>query len=709
MDALASPSAAEVDSAVAEAIFSMHNAGRPVYSTPDEDAFVAFAAFLGTQVSEARELLLRTAAAQVSGDFAWNRPFARVTRDLHESSTGSLNAPPGLATIAVLSLAADSMHAAGGMAAHNYYGRLHGLLDTPEGKKKAVESGYREHGEDLWDALNAWLEAWEGERGIPTAYVVGTMRYVGLALSQALIRRADRDKLPRVFLDEGLPPGYRMAPSDMEATLDEWMPRHPPLFSQSLRALWSNPMARERIAGVACLELESWDGSGFSGVGLDSNGPASQVRLIAHLTSFPRNAVSFDLSVPVRGARGRVPLTIDTAEGAASVLFRPHTAGTLCLDDPDAIDVESLLSDELRITGEAPGLHWRRPRRVVPLRFDELQRAFVEVETAHLGETTLVLAADVTRSKVSELLGAVARRGWSQLPPGTRGMPSGWSAYRDVQILARAEGPVPLDLYPLLPRASVSLVLSGGLALPGLLRKWSSLAPPSVHAVSPAADSLTVEVSRGTRAGECLVSESVAASVAIVELADHDLADGDYLVAVKVSGAASPSATALLRLRSGNSPRLRRPELRLSYQPGSGGLWPIAAIVGGNVEHVDGARVEIPRGTRPGSLGPMTAAAPRSSGRTPGPQRLALKVGLALGHDSCMRTGMHRMVIPPALGGVPATRSVDGRCATCGLIKRYPTNPAAAVAMKTRSTARKPPAPLDLGQIPEIRALDAAT
>ena len=54
----------------------------------------------------------------------------------------------------------------------------------PSGARQAfrdVARLVRDHGEALWDALNSWLEAWEGERGIPTAYVVGTMQYVGLA------------------------------------------------------------------------------------------------------------------------------------------------------------------------------------------------------------------------------------------------------------------------------------------------------------------------------------------------------------------------------------------------------------------------------------------------------------------------------------------------------------------------------------------------
>ena len=184
------------------------------------------------------------------------RNHSRSWRDVPGHIVG-LDTPPGVTTLAALSLAADSMHAAGEMAAHNYYGRLHELLGTPAHRRTAVESSYRDHAEDVWDTLNNWLTAWEGERGVPTAYVVGHWRYVGLPLSQALVRRADRERLITMFAAEGLPPGLRISPADMEADLDSWMPRLPPLFSQTLRALWTNPMARERITSVACLELEA--------------------------------------------------------------------------------------------------------------------------------------------------------------------------------------------------------------------------------------------------------------------------------------------------------------------------------------------------------------------------------------------------------------------------------------------------------------------
>ena len=133
-------------------------------------------------------------------------------------------------------------------------------------------------------------------------------------------------------------------------------------------------------------------------------------------------------------------------------------------------------------------------------------------------------------------------------------MPAGWLAYRGVQVFDRYTGSVHVDLQPLLPRASATLVLSGGFSLPGRLRKWSSLQPPEVQVVTPHATCVRVRVDRGSRLGEPVLERKVEGNVAVVPLADADLKDGEYLITLWVDEDKKPSATSLLRLRSGDSP-----------------------------------------------------------------------------------------------------------------------------------------------------------
>jgi hypothetical protein len=691
-----------VDEALVEALFSASMSGRPVYAVPDAEVIDEVASRLRVPIKDALRLLQQTAAIQV-GIRTGEQPFAKLAHRLH--SAHGLDTPPGLTTLAMLSLAADRMHAEGDMAANNYYGRLHELLDTPDARKFAVENGYRDHAEDLWNALNSWLEAWEGERGVPTAYVVGQWRFVGLPLSQALVRRADREKLAAMFTSEGLPPGYRISPSDMEATLDSWVPRVPPLFSHAFRTLWTNPMARERITAVACLELENWDGSGLKDGDHTESAHGRVARLLVELRKFPRTSLGLDLTFPIQ-ADGSSTLIFNGVSGPEVVALRAAAGGSSRLDDNAAVDMDSVLTDELEATDATGTTYRRRPRRVVPLRFDELQQAWVEEECAQLGETTLVLSARELDKRVGDLLNKVARPGWQQLSDDTNGLPQGWSAFRDVEILDRVGTSIHIDLLPLLPRSAVSLVLSGGLVLPGLLRKWSSLLPPEIHATSSGAASIGIQVHRGSRVSQpadVVVDEASDGGVLVVDLAGRELCDGEYLVTVVTDGATKPSATALLRLRSSETPEIRRVSSRLVYGPSSGPLWPMTAVAARDEPGVDGARVSLD-----GEMSVECSMPPpkeRARRQKDALSEHAVRIGLGLGTNSCMRTGMHRIDVPPALPGIPATHSVEGVCATCGLVKRYPTTAAGADA-KQWAKARKTWQPPDLSAVPRIRVRD---
>jgi hypothetical protein len=140
----------QMDEALAEALFSERGAGRPAYAMPDEEHLAAVGAHLGVPAAEARTLLLDAASLQMGDADGRRMPFARLAERLNSRPQDSLDTPPGLAAIAVLSLAADSMHAAEGMSTNNYYGRLYDLLSTPDASKNAVERGYREYGEKVW-------------------------------------------------------------------------------------------------------------------------------------------------------------------------------------------------------------------------------------------------------------------------------------------------------------------------------------------------------------------------------------------------------------------------------------------------------------------------------------------------------------------------------------------------------------------------------
>ena len=674
--------------ATAAALFGEDKAGEPVYTLAEPGTLARIneaAGLLGEPVAAFCAAVRSTLNLDTTGiaTLRWHQMASA------QHGRNPMNTPPSLPLMVVLTLAAEQMQADSDMAAHNYYGRLHPLLAVPEARQDNLVHDYRVCAEVIWGSLNAWLEAWEGERGVPTAYALGSMRYIGLPMSQAVVRRYDREGLAEVFAAEGLPPGFRMGAPDMELVLDPYATKVPTPLSSQLRRLWTNSSARERIVQAACLELESWTGVARHGDGHVSS--RAGTRLVAYLRTFPRKMIELNLAMPVP-VEGPGRLTFHTSDGEVQVPTVAGPTGTMRLATTDLLSAESLLSDVITGNSEAGGsVVQRRPRRVLPLRWDELQGCFVEVERVALGEDNLVLSMVDAKHRVEALLGTCARPGWERLEE-VAGLPQGWILFRHVQIVSVPDGQVHVELTPLVSRARTSLTLRGGFALPGRLRKWSSLDPP--EAVAHAANhDLSVRVYRGSRLGaeDLVVDEGPFTELAIVNLEEHGLDDGEYTVALFVDNAKHPASTATLRLRSADSPlfNVEEVDLQLVYSPSDGPAWPLSAgpVVAG--DFINGARVV---GDPPSHLSSMKVPEfkprERTASRT---QPRRMRLGHALPPDSCMTTGKHRFQLPTAHGGRPTSRTIEGECTTCGLVKRFAATSSAAKKRQTRTAAHKVP------------------
>ena len=693
---------ASLNESIADTLFGLDHAGRPVYALPDQQVIAQALHLVGIEGGDESafcEIVRGTLVLEEEG----TSPFTRHVGKSQLHARAPLETPPSLALLVVLSMAADGMHAGDGMAAHNYYGRLMARLRVPEWRQGRVQSSYQAAAEDMWSSLNSWLEAWEGERGVPTSYAVG-QRFIGLPMSQALVRQHDRQRLTAMFVAEGLPPGYQMASGDMESVLDVWVSRQPPLYSQAFRLLWGNATARDRIAAVACLELEAWRGEEVTADGSAAPQRQAPVRLMALVRTFPR-ALELNVTVPAFALEGRISASLLAADGPIALPLVSAGPGTLRLEDTRHLDPASLLTDELSL--ELPGVSvplTRLPRRLVPMRFDDLQNCYVEVERVQLGERCILVLAEDLRARVEQVLAVVARPGWIFLDPSAKGVPAGWLVVQGVQVFDRFSGVVHVDLQPLLPRTSATLVLSGGSTLPGRLRKWSSLDPPEIQAVMPGAENLSVRIDRGTRLGEEVMSRDFEASVAVMPLALEGLPDGEYMVTLWVNHEKRPAATSVLRLRSGDTPvrELAGSVSGLVYAPSSGGLWPLSAGEPDGSASVDGARIGVP------SRDDVEAASMPAATQRIRTERISsvrpVRIGRSLGERSCMQTGAHRFELPPALPGRPVAGSVEGECTTCGLVKRFPSRPHGARRREVRGGGD----PIDLGRLPPVILDDAS-
>lgn len=702
-------SAHELEDAIADILFGADKAGRPAYALIDDDAREALGERFEVSPRTADWLVRREARSQIRLNVPDEAPFRRLAAQPWRPTSDWAATPPGLATLVTLSAAANDMHADSDVAAHNYYTRLHARLETPESRMRAVEANYRKFADDLWRRLNAWLEYWEGARGVPTAYALGNMRYVGLPLSQAVIRREDRDRLPQFFGGEALPAGIKIPNSEIEVMLDQWMARSQPLFTSPLRALWSKAAARDQIADAVATELEAWDGSGFD-VSSQGTGRArgSAIRLVARMKTFPTRKIEFDLSIPGAVGLEQDEFWLATSGGEVGIGFIPGVAGRMELADRYAITNISMVGEALNIRCGANEFS-RRPRRVVPLRFDDLSASFVETEIVQLGEPTIVVVTDDLTEKTRKVLESVARTGWSESSAESLGGPNGWTIFTDVEIYGRADSPIHIDLECLRPRAALSLSISGGRPIPGLLRKWSTLAPPEIHVTSADAQSIRVEVSEAMADGAPRVTLTSESNTLVHRLSAGELSDGEYTVRVKLDSKDKVTSSALLRLRSAYTPEHSKDTNELVHGIDASPLWPITADAAVDANFVDGVRVDHVGGKSDVLLD--FAKIPKFQERRLTParaERVQISTGTGAGESDCFTTGRHRTKLPDALGGKPTTATIEGVCEGCGLVRRYPTSHFRAKA-RTRGMSKSLAQRLDLAVLPPVARVSTDT
>jgi hypothetical protein len=714
------------NAAIAEVFYPESDDGRPVYLDVDDEQFPALAAIANcreqdvqTQLCDAARGVLRLNSSEPSmlGSLShrsglWLRSWRKTPaakRFAHEP-------PPVLAFLAVLSRAADLMGADEQYANNNYYGRLNQLLrvETPRAQKRLTDQ-YRKHGEALWKLLDVWLIGLDSLRGVPSAFAV-SHRYVGLPMSQALVRSRDRAKMHSVFADLGLAAGQQMSSEEMERLLEPYMTSPDSPLSRTLARLWRREGARERIASVATIELESWTGPTQND---DASSPAAgELRLALLQKSFPVPTVEISVFVRSNAVRSEAGFTIESVESDEKpVLPFAAVSGWLRPVRATGIEIGSLLNGVLRLRDERGNDLQRMPRRVVPLRWDELAGAYIEVERVTLTEDFVLLSREESADAVAEALGKVAREGW-QRESKRSGLPAEWVLFASVQVLGVLP-PGGDDLNVLIPHVRSQVSFSGGMRLPGGIRKFSSLAPPEIRFALEGADRVNFTLMRDptweaepsetadlTATADTVLQQTVAASAGVIPLASCGLADGDYELRVVPEPEGRPQVFQL-RLRSGDSvdsllwtrsPRLVH-DLELGHDPGWGLI--SAAVFDDDCQRgVDGAT---PFGEPQVAMLGQPAEHPwwAGSGRaTPAPAP-TLRVATP-DPAACINTGRHRIELPTYYGGRVRGTTIEGRCSGCGIVKRYPTY----LRRHRSSRASHERITINLREVPPVRAGD---
>lgn len=689
----------EWNAALARHFFSDEFAGVPVYLDVDAETLQRVAEVIGADGADSLVQAVRSTLESQSGGpladhaqrfHAWRRSLTRTNATRAKGASVDLAPPPVVALLTTCVLAAARMGSDPSLPAHAYYPRLGEVLGLSASESASLKRAFPLT-ETFWRGMNEYLETADGNLGLPTAYALGH-RYVGVPQSQALVRATDRSRLPEFFDAFGLAPGSEMITADLERLLDSWITQNPSPVSNQLVRLWKGGKARERIAGVVAVELSHWDGSSR-----ESDVSDARTRGSLELTALVRQGFgsknvefSFVARVPVPGQVEE--LVVSSADGSPRIGVVPTAGGRLRPVPGSRLDPESLIGAvvELADAGQAQKVT-RRPRRVVPLRHDELLGALVEVDRIQLAEDTAIIIKDDDQllAQATELIETYGRHGTLYRHSGSGGssaldgLPEGWCLLADVQLLSIPQDVKRVDLHPLVPLTTAQLTFAGGLKLPGRVRKWSSLHPPEIRAVVSEAESMTVSLYDLGGDDRVLLEQWTEASQAIVvSLGAAELADGDYDVELAVRSASAAKdeliSQSTLRLRSADTPDTVSWETcsRLNYELDNAFAKALGAspVSGESQIWIDGLNTV---GLRQGVLGEALVsdeiqwATTRS---TPRAERPSIVLGTA-DPKSCVVTGAHRIDLPTWRGGKSTTSQIVGVCRECGIRKTHPARP----------------------------------
>jgi len=705
-------------------VFPKLDYSAPAYLDLEDEMLEAIGSAMGVQADKV-EVAMAGAVAATLDHSSPRLIFKQHTSRLWHWSRGDRTAtPPLLALLAVFSLAAERMTKGEGLSGANYFGRLHEVLGIPQ-NEVWINGAYRKVAERYWGTLNGWLTDLGGRRGVPTAYAV-THRYVGLPISQALVRRGDRERLVSFFQRFGFAPGSEVPPSELETVLGIWMKQSPCPATKNLERLWANGAARSRIAQAASVALSAWDGRVAEGREDGGARDHGRIALSLELGGFPKKRFKISVLVYAAQPERERDAVILSRDNEAHVTLAPAIPGALSLGQSAEIDTANLLEGTLRLRDTLTGVEIdRHPKRMLVFRQDQLSMRWIETEQVMLGDDVTIVANVDLEQRLRIVLEAIARPGWELVKDGFPDLPDGWFVVRGVEIFSHPGDLIPArlnDLGALIPLTSTQLKVAGGFALPGASRgKWHSWAPPEIRAISDAPGGFTVRLidlnSHATDEGafeneatECLLEEwhDNGEGVCVADLADSKLEDGDYRIELVPTGETDALTTTQVHLRSGDTPDAMQWQVcEVVQQHLSDPLSVLGAGSSLSGPVVQGAVVTDP--SESNLVEAQLLSSPWWDGsRPPGYVPVAAGARVTLPDPaSCVYTGRHVEVIGTVMvdhkTGKPLQSSTTGQCSGCGLVRRYSTSYYRNKRKKEKKAEAQAVVRRDVSEMPRVR------
>ncbi len=545
--------------ALSEHFFSGNYEDRPVYLDINDQLL----ADLGEEIGLDNDQVVASFISAISGTLAEGLHFdshyyvAAEWRQRKEEE-----APPFIALLAFFSYVAEKMVRDPNFAAHNYYGRLQKELGIDDTFHADLKKSYQEVTERFWPWLNEWLISWDGQLGLPTARALDNRRYVSVAISQALVREQDRNILKRVFAEHGLSPGQRLGKIEMLSLLLHWSSlAHN--FNSLSKLIQRGGDIRDKVAEIACSELESWDGRlAFK----DSAEKGGRLFYIATFTTYPQLKIELNLCATLSSDKCGDLILASDSSSEAKVGFSQciedlsfewlNDFGVAVVEPYEKIAHGDALLGRTKLVKKTGSSFFVRDGQPICILMDRLDiGAYQEVSRIGLGQKSIVLVHQSIQDKVENFLIETARPGYKKYTAEkVSGLPRSWILFTDIQILKVQEVS---GLEALAPLMDSLISVSGGLYLGN--DSWLTSHPPEVTITINTDSPLSVQISQSLHfdVPKEKIDIEIGCGVGFVSIKNLNLPDGDYQITVtEALGDGDQKFRSGFKLRSSNSVRI---------------------------------------------------------------------------------------------------------------------------------------------------------
>lgn len=228
--------------------------GEPVFLYVDDDVVADLGGSHGAED-------LGTAVRSALGAYYVYQPIRR--RAARSWDPDGQSPPPTLPLLALTVLAASRMERGAGMSANAYYKRLWDAVNVEPGSVQS-EQMRNQFGEvaGLWVQLHEWLGAAGRQYGVSTVRLADPrLTRIGYPLSQALLRKTDRNVLTRLWAVLGREVISEISDQELVDHLQRWMRTDRGLSHQFVDTVAQlTDQTRPAFAEAVYQAAQRWDG-----------------------------------------------------------------------------------------------------------------------------------------------------------------------------------------------------------------------------------------------------------------------------------------------------------------------------------------------------------------------------------------------------------------------------------------------------------------